>query len=250
MSRYSIFVSSLVLVTLLGLGSVAQADKRGKDLIACLDKKANLAKDQYFVYDMVIHEPGRETRTLVMNVWVTGSMRLVHFVSPGDVKGTKVLIRARDQMYVWLPAYAKIRRITSHAKKQSLFGADYNYDDQSTVRYGDVFDPQFLGKEGELDKVRVKATSRSDSPYGYIDLYLNKDCLPVKLLYYNDKGKHLKTETRDAYSCQDVACTSAVMKMVDHTRNNHWTKMIRKEWKVNTGVSKRKFSRRALQRSF
>ncbi len=243
-------------LTLTGLALLAaapaRADKKGNDLLRCLDKKANKAKDQHFIYDMVITDPGKkDKRTLEMKVWIKGSMRLVHFTAPGDVKGMKVLIRSRSQMYVYLKAFRKIRRITSHAKKQSLFGADYNYDDQSTVTYADVFDGQFVKETATHNIVRAKATAKSDSPYGYIELHLRKkDCLPEKLRYFNTAGKHIKTETRSAYSCIGEVCNAGKMKMVDHSRGNHCTEMVRKTWKTNTGVSDRKFSRRALQRSY
>lgn len=253
MTLRKIFTLTPSCLALLALfATTAQADKKGQDLLFCLDKKATNAKDQHFVYDMVIADPGKkDKRTLEMKVWIKDKKRLVHFTAPGDVKGMKVLIRSRAQMYVYLKAFRKIRRITSHAKKQSLFGADYNYDDQSTVTYGDVFDAQFLKETATHNIVRAKATAKSDSPYGYIDLHLRKkDCLPTTLKYYSSSGKHLKTETRSEYSCKDKVCNAARMKMVDHTRGNHWTEMVRKTWKINTGVSDRKFSRRALQRSY
>jgi outer membrane lipoprotein-sorting protein len=239
------------LAALLLLSGAARADKKGQDLLRCLDKKATNAKDQFFIYDMVVADPGKEKRTLVMHVWIKDQKRLVHFMAPGDVKGMKVLIRSRTQMYVYLKAFRKIRRITSHAKKQSLFGADYNYDDQSTVTYANVFDGQFLKETKTHNVVRAKATPKADSPYGYLDMYLRKkDCLPTKVLYYNTAGKHIKSETRKEYSCIKEVCNAARMKMTDHTRGNHWTEMVRKTWKTNTGVSDRKFSRRALQRSY
>ncbi len=242
--------ASLILASLTFTTS-AHADKKGQALLQALDKKATAAKDQYFTYDMVIAEPGKSERKMEMEVWIKGHQRLVHFTAPGDVKGMKVLIRSRSQMYVYLKAFRKIRRITSHMKKQSIFGSDYNYDDQSTVTYADIFDGQFLKETKTANVVRAKARSGSDTPYGFIDLYLRKsDNLPMKLLYYNDAGKHIKTETRREYLCKKGVCNGRVMRMPDHTRNGHYTEIIRKKWKVNTGVSDRKFSRRALQRSY
>jgi outer membrane lipoprotein-sorting protein len=229
---------------------LALAKKTGDELIKCFDNKANNAKDQHFVYEMRIHEPKKKPRTMHMKVWITGEMRLVHFTNPGDVKGMKVLIRSRKQMYVYMPSFRKIRRIHSHMKAQTLLGADFNYDDQSTVFYGKVYSGKLLGETKTHYKVRANPRSGSDTPYGHLVLMLRKkDCLPDKILLHNRSGKHIKTETRTDYSCQGDICNARVMKMVDHTRNDHFTEIVRTKWKTNTGVSWRKFTRRALQRS-
>lgn len=230
----------------------AWADKRGEELVRCLDKNPEKPKDQYFLYDMIIADPGQsKPLVLGMKVWVKDGMRLVHFVSPADVAGMKILSRSRAQMYVYLKGYNRIRRITSHMKRQTLFGADYNYDDQMTPRYGDLYTAEYKGEEGETYKLYLKKRPGTDAVYGAIEMKIRKkDCHPVALRYFDEKGRNLKSETRSGYTCQaNNICEASEMKMVSHARNNHWTKLVRKEWKVNSGLSKRLFTRRALQRN-
>ncbi|MBW2730896.1 MAG: outer membrane lipoprotein-sorting protein [Deltaproteobacteria bacterium] len=241
----------LLLVGFFGAGD-AWADKRGEELMACVDKNPARSKDQYFVYDMIIADPGQsKPLVLGMKVWIKDGMRLVHFISPADVKGMKILSRSRAQMYVYLKGYNRIRRITSHMKRQTLFGADYNYDDQMTLRYGDLYLADYTGEEGEIYKLKMKRRPGSDAVYGAIEMKIRKkDCYPLEMRYLDEKGRHLKTETRSSYTCQaNNICEPTELKMVSHVRNNHWTKIVRKEWKVNSGLSKRLFTRRALQRN-
>ena len=66
--------------------------------------------------------------------------------------------------------------------------------------------------------------------------------------YFNEKGAHVKTETRKDFACQKDVCSTQAMKMTDHTRNGAWTEFKAKKWEVNTGIPDRYFTVRALQR--
>lgn len=239
----------VAIALLLGAAPAARAES-GAKLLRQMDSAQTRAKDQVFDYEMVIGDPGKSTRKIGMRVHVRGKdKRRMEFLYPGDVKGMKVLILSRSRMYVYLPAYRKIRRIASHMREQSLFGADYNYDDMSTVTYAGLYNAKLVGSNAKHHHLRLTPKSSGETSYGRIELWLRKkDMMPAKLVYYNAKGKKVKTETRTGYTCKQKICNATVMKMVDHRRNGHWTKMVRKSWKVNTGFPERIFSRRTLQR--
>ena len=63
----------------------------------------------------------------------TDNMRLVIFQSPSDVKGTKTLLIEHsgkdDDMWIYLPALKKVRRLVSSDKKSSFVGTDFSYGD-------------------------------------------------------------------------------------------------------------------------
>jgi uncharacterized protein len=63
----------------------------------------------------------------------TDNMRLVTFLSPADVKGTKTLLiehsKGDDDMWIYLPALKKVRRLVSNNKKDSFVGTDFSYGD-------------------------------------------------------------------------------------------------------------------------
>ena len=73
-----------------------------------------------------------------------------------------------------------------------------------------------------------------------------------ELRYYNKHGVNIKTEQRTGYTCKATdngqVCNFREGKMVSHIRNGTWSKFVRKEWEVNTGVSDTFFSLRVLQR--
>lgn len=61
------------------------------------------------------------------------NMRLVRFVSPADIKGTSILLvehaRADDDMWLYLPALGKVRRLSAANKKDAFVGTDFSYAD-------------------------------------------------------------------------------------------------------------------------
>jgi outer membrane lipoprotein-sorting protein len=63
----------------------------------------------------------------------TDNRRLVNFLSPADVRGTKTLLiehsAADDDMWIYLPAMKKVRRLVASNKKDSFVGTDFSYGD-------------------------------------------------------------------------------------------------------------------------
>jgi outer membrane lipoprotein-sorting protein len=237
------------LLAVLFMAQSAFAAPKGQDVLTKMDVALTKAKDNIFTFDMVIQDPGKESREVVQKVYTRGEKRYIVFLSPGDIKGTKMLSISRDKMYVYLPAYRKIRRVASHARSQTLFGADYTYDEMSTVTYADIYQAKSIKETATHYTVDASLRSGKEAPYKRIVFRVRKkEMLPDELRYYSAKGNHIKTETRSEFSCNKGACSAAKLKMVDHTRNDHWTTMQRKTWEVNTGFSERIFSLRNLQR--
>lgn len=238
---------SLVFVLL--LTPMAFADSRGEQLIRAMDQAFVKAQDQILDQEMIIQDKPGSPRKLLLRVHVRGEKRHIEFLSPGDVKGLKLLIRSRDQMYLYLPAYRKVRRIASHMRDQTILGSDYNFDEMSTAKYSEIYKAELVKET--LEHYHVRGTQRPGkvTPYARVEFWIRKrEQLPDKIEYFNDKGKKIKSETRTEYTCPKDVCGARVMRMVDHTRNDHWTEIIRTKWQINTGFSDRKFKRRELQR--
>ena len=228
----------------------ARAENRGEELLKKLDETMALAKDQHFQYHLVTQEPGKEKREQVMDVKIKGSKkRLVEFLSPGDIKGMKILVLSRNKMYVYLPAYRKVRRVASHAKDQGFMGTTYSHDDISTAVYSEAYIAKLLRETDTHWVVEAIRKPGAGGTYAKLEFDLTKKYIhPDEIRFFNDKGVKIKTEHRIGYSCQGKVCNARVMKMTDHVRNDAWTKMERTKWEVNTGPSDRLFTMRNLQR--
>ena len=81
------------------------------------------------------------------------NMRYTRFISPPDVKGTGTLIvehsEQDDDIWVYLPAMKKVRRLVASNKKDSFMGTDFSYGDVIGFRVRDW--SHRLLKEEEVD---------------------------------------------------------------------------------------------------
>lgn len=218
-------------------------------LLAEVDEALNRWDDQYFEYTMEDTTPGKSDRTLSLNVYMKGEKRVTEFVAPPDVRGMRILILSDTQMYAYLPAFKKVRRIASHATAQGFMGTAYSQDDLAVSKYSPKYTAKLVEeKEGEA-KLELNVKSGEEVAYPKIHMTVDlKRKLPVELTYFDDKGTKLKTESRGKYECEGNICVPTAMKMVDHTTPGHSTTLVSKKWKLNKGLKKRIFSRRYIQR--
>lgn len=242
--RFSRFVSILATTLALGLAQgPALADDAGEKALTATETAMNKAKSHYFEYEAKTSEAGKSDKTVGLNVWIKGDKRLTAFTAPADLKGTKVLILSPTEMYVYLPAFGKVRRIASHTSDQSAFGMAFAQNDLATQKYSDKYSATSSG-----DKITLTPKAGQTTPYSKLEITLDKaKNVPTEIKYYNAEGKHVKTETRTGYTCESDVCTPGVLKMVDHTKNLTTT-MTRKKWKVNESINDDTFSKRNLEK--
>ena len=76
--------------------------------------------------------------------------RIIRFLSPAEVKGTGMLIydyeEKNDDMWIYMPALRKTRRIVSSEKGKSFMGSEFNNADMSAPNLDD-FEYSILGSE-------------------------------------------------------------------------------------------------------
>ncbi|HTJ82779.1 MAG TPA: outer membrane lipoprotein-sorting protein [Polyangiaceae bacterium] len=229
--------------------SAARADAAGDKALATLDANTYLkVKTQYFEYDATIRTPDKADRKLSLSVAMKGDWRLSEFLAPSDVKGTKVLILSPTQMYVYLPAFGKVRRIASHVTDQGFMGMNFTQDDMSIAAYGKMYTATIASDDGKIQKLALTAKPGTDAPYAKLELLVDKANTRLNEVHYlSDTGALLKTETRTGYTCEKDMCTPGELKMVDHTKGGQSTTLVRKVWKLNVDMPDSKFSKRALE---
>ncbi len=242
--RFSHFVSIVAATLALGLSHApALADDAGDKTLTATETALNKAKSHYFEYEAKTAEAGKAEKTVGLNVWIKSEKRLTEFTAPADLKGTKVLILSPTEMYVYLPAFGKVRRIASHTGDQSAFGMAFSQEDLASQKYSDKYSATASG-----DKIILTPKAGQTTSYSKIEMAVTKDTsLPTEIKYYNAEGKHVKTETRSGYTTESGISTPATLKMVDHTKNLTTT-LTRKKWKVNEAINDDTFSKRNLEK--
>ena len=129
--------------------------------------------------------------------------RIYRFLSPADVQGTSVLVfdyeTKADDVWIFLPALRKTRRIVSSQKTQSFMGSEFSYGDLNIPAIDD-FDYKLVNQEpfgGEACYV-IDATPKSKEiaeaeGYSKKTYWVSKDKFAVmRGLFYDKDGKLLK----------------------------------------------------------
>ena len=222
------------------------------EIVRNMDEAMNRAEDQTIDWEVINQEPGKkDPKLMAFTSTVKGPLALTDFSAPADLKGTRVLILGRQQMYIYLPQYSKVRRVASHTTQQGFMGTTFSFDDMNAGQFGDVYDAKLESEDGKVAQLTLTAKPDAGAPYAKAELKVDLEMFhPLEFKYFNDKGQHVKTETRSGYECNEEAnvCLGGSHKMEDLTREGAWTELKRVGWKLNTGVDDDVFTTRNLQR--
>ena len=240
--------ASLAATAALAFSADAEA---ADDLLKKVDDATNKWKalDQH--YNIVTQKKGSDPTKLVLRMRMkfdgTNNLQLTEISEPADMKGTKVLVTSPSQMYIYLPAMKKIRRIASHVTDQPFLGTALSAEDMSITRLV----PYYSAKKGNDDGTHVMLilTAKSDAaPYPKMEMKVEKArWLPLEIKKYNAAGKLIKTEKREEYSCSEGFCGPKKMTFVNHAIDMA-TVLVLTSSKVNPTIEDDLFSKRTLLR--
>jgi outer membrane lipoprotein-sorting protein len=129
------------------------------------------------------------TISMITKSYPDGSeKRMIKFIEPTDVKGTALLIidnkNSQDDMWIYLPALKKTRRIVSSEKGKSFMSSEFTNADMSSPAPSD-FTYKHLPSSGENRQWIIESTpvNRDKAEeYGY----------SRKISYFNTKNLQLK----------------------------------------------------------
>ena len=211
-------LAALGLLSALGAGllsDVPEASAAGPSARDIMDKVALTRKldGSEAVVKMLIVSDGqtRERKiTMATKLYDGGKTekRIYRFLSPADVQGTGVLVfdyeTQADDVWIYLPALRKTRRIVSSQKSQSFMGSEFTYGDLNIPPLDD-FNYTLVKEEdygGEscfvIDVLPKKKETGDEEGYSKKTYWVSKAKFAIrKGLYYDAGGallKELKTE--------------------------------------------------------
>jgi uncharacterized protein len=189
------------------------------------------------------------------------NMRIVWFLSPPDVRGTATLTIEHsgtdDDIWVYLPAVQKTRRLLASNKKDSYVGTDFSYNDiiGFNVR---AWRHQLLRREalsGASDYVIVSvpasAAVEQDTGISKRVQWIRPDSFVAeKTELYDTSGRLAKILTASDIRQYDPA-NSRFQAMRQEARDvlaGHSTVVQYTSFRVNTGIGADSFNVRALER--
>lgn len=125
---------------------------------------------------------------------------MMYFHEPADIRGARFLIlgqQPQTEMFVYMPALFKVRRITSKQVSSSVMGTDFSYEDFERLQ-GIVTDLQAEQLPDELIGGRPVHVlhSHPDTGSGYTQIitYIDKEtCIPLRTRLF-EAGQQLRKE--------------------------------------------------------
>ncbi len=194
----ALFQASVVAAPVSRSGSELTA----KQILDSVEGKGLLAGNGSAVLEMSV-EKGKSQKVNRLQVMRAddgkGSIRqLVEFLAPADVRGTKFLsISApgeEDQMWLYLPAVGRERRIAGSAASGKFMGTDFTFEEISaSAKMWESYKPERMGDETvEGRKCYVlKLTPQSSSGlYGSVTLWIwQESFLPIRIEFFSKSMK-------------------------------------------------------------
>ena len=188
-----------------------------------------------------------------------GDRVLVRFTYPNDIAGTGFLVwehpGAEDDRFLYLPALARVRRITGAERQESFVGSDFTYEDIGGRALEDY--SYTLAEEnatwadasgGSHPAWRLESKARdADALYPKVISTIRKDNFVIVAAdIFNRRGERAKayrvTKLSQVQGIWTVMA-STMANEIDRTR----TELAVTEARYNTGLAERDFSRRELE---
>lgn len=152
--------------------------------------------------------------TMISKSYPSGlEKRLIRFVEPADVRGTSMLVfdnkDKADEMWIYLPALKRTRRIVSSEKGKSFMSSEFSNADMSSPTLTE-FKHRYIDRPGNENIWIIESIPEDDNiadEYGYSRKvsYLLKDKLQIqKMEFYNFDNELFKTiEIKSIHPFQD-----------------------------------------------
>lgn len=189
------------------------------------------------------------------------NMRMTRFLSPPDVKGTVSLLIEHsdkdDDIWIYLPALKKVRRLVANNKKDSFMGTDFTYADVIGYKVGE-WNYKLL-KEETIEKQPcyvIEALPKTDSVkssngYSKRVSWLRKDNLmAVKMDFWDEAGQMLKTSTYSDIQLVDQkrGKWQAMRLEASNVQTGHRTVIRFDNFKANQQVKEEFFTSRYMEK--
>ncbi len=245
-------VAVWIVATSLAVGQTTTPSANAKDI---MEKNFFVSKVSSIQFDSImtlINDKGQRrerANNTIVKLQPNGvdSKFLITFSTPADIKGTGFLqvehIDGDDDLWIYLPALKKSRRLVANNKKDSFVGSDFSYGDISLPKV-DQYRHTLLRSETidgsdcyVIESTPANDTVRSNSGYSKKITWVRKDnFLESKVEYYDLANRLLKTQIiqKDQLVEPQKGRWFALYREMTNQQTGHRTTLSID--KVNTGV--------------
>jgi hypothetical protein len=265
MKKYKILVVVFCLL-FVSSGLEPQESLSAKQIVDKSFQATKLAGSEMLSTMTIIDSRGRERVRKIATVsklYDDGETekRLIRFLSPADVKGTGLLTfdyeNKADDMWLFMPALRKTRRIVSTEKAKNFMGSEFTYADM-TPPILDDFSYEILGEVDvaeiscwKIEMIPVDDDVADENGFSKrISFIAKQDYVIRKAIYYDLDGelhKELAVENVKEIDPQNHKYRPTRMVMVN-TQNGRKSVLDVEEIQFNPEVKDEFFTTRYLER--
>lgn len=229
------FKTLLLILSVFMIAAYAKAQD-AKTILENMDKIIFSPKDkQGSVTIVLIDKDGKEKTREAIMMQKGRDKKLYRYTKPESQAGIATLSLPNDVTWMYMPAFAKPKKISMLAKNQSFTGTDFSYEDMATTPYSDRYTPELLQADQEIYGLQLIPKSKN-SAYAKIIVRINKtNGYPVSMDFYNVQGKKFKS---CSYRYEKIGkywnASEVVMKDLE---KKHSTKILLTNVKFDQGLS-------------
>ncbi len=251
-----------------GLGTekssdVAIAEMTVSDIEACIERAAPEKSSMQKAKLRAVDREGEVTESHATIYWKKTdeglSRAMVRFSAPPDLRGSALLLLEKEdedtEMFIYLPEFGNVRRVTMGMMSGSMFGTDFTYEEFERL----------YGLSGELDSKRLEDSvvdeqpvfvlegvpkEDEDSAYERIVQYVEQErCIPLKSEFFEGRGEATKVLSVDPATVRRVksAWVPSQVQMRNLRENTH-TDLVFVKVAVDVEIPDRVFSQRSLSK--
>ena len=222
--------------------------KAMEDKTAPADMKSNMTM-------VLTNKQGKTRESTIRSITADDNRKqIIWFLAPADDKGVAFLKiehpQKDDEMRLWLPAFKKVRRISSKKKADSFMGSDLSYEDM-TSRELDEYTYEILGEKviDGVDCHILESTPKAGvtRTYKRFVTYVSKaDLVSILDEAFDTRDKLLKRRVMKFR--KDKGYDLPVEIFVENVQKNTNTRLIFSDQEVDTGVKEDLFQEKNLKR--
>lgn len=204
---------------------------------------------------VLTNSKGKSRTNMMVSKSTNGNKKqIIWFMEPKDDKGVAFLKIEHDdkddEMRMWLPAFKKVRRISSKKKGDSFMGSDLSYEDLSSREldeheYNRLDDEIINGIDCYV--MEISPTPKAKSSYSKHVSWIAKNGLyGVKEESYDKRGKLKKRKNFTYEKMKNYFVLQHVF--VNDMQKNHSTEVTFTDIQVDSGIEQDLFQEKNLKR--
>lgn len=238
------------------------AQQPGAEQIMSQSRDLTLIESLGSTITLNINEKNGTSRRRVISM-VSGSFpggtekRMIKFIEPADVRGTAMLIvdnkNISDDMWIYLPALKKTRRIVSSEKGKSFMSSEFSNADMSSPAPADFTNKHLAGsgEQGQWIIESTPANAEKADEYGYsrkISYITSDRCILKRIEFYNFDNVLFKVlEIKDVFPLEGGKYIIKNMMATNHV-NGRSSEILLDKINTSTKIEGSVFSLQNLER--